>query len=223
MICIRPDKVKARLNFLSSHQEYSALLLVPKYDQSGNYTHSYVGSYVERIRRTNLWAENECEFLALVSVLDSETDGERHAEEGEEYCPDEHHGQGHSERAPLLPVVLDKVVNDRVKGALRQAPQRFGEMSWMLNDLILRWLLFGILFTITFLFNRLGWNTASYYTTFLKRKFKKNLKIVSQVSTVDDLLKLFLVSDWREDDKRFWISSHWNWMSWEWVRVIPKS
>ena len=71
-------------------------------------------------------------------MLDPETDGERHPEEGEEDCPDEHHGQGHAERAPLLPVILDKVVNDRVKGAPRQAPQGFGETSWMLNDLILR-------------------------------------------------------------------------------------
>ena len=50
---------------------------------------------------------------------------------------------------------------------------------------------FGFLFI-----NRLRWNTdTNVISSQLNEKNKNNLKIVSQVSTVDDLLKLFLVSD----------------------------
>ena len=50
-------------------------------------------------------------------MLNTETDRESHAQQCPEDGEDGDHGQGDTEGALLLPVLLDEVINDRVKCA----------------------------------------------------------------------------------------------------------
>ena len=72
-----------------------------------------------------LRANIECNFPALVAVLDSKTDGQGRKQEQQECGQNHHHRNWNSKSTTLFPIILDVIINDGVKSTSRHWTHRF--------------------------------------------------------------------------------------------------
>ena len=72
-----------------------------------------------------LRANIECNFPALVAVLDSKTDGQGRKQEQQECGQNHHHRNRDSKSTTLLPIIFDVIINDGVKSTSRHWTHRF--------------------------------------------------------------------------------------------------